>query len=71
MRRGDKLAALLFGLGLLAPFLVVVVFGDGRPHHLSELRSEVILGWLAFVVIAMFVFYWHTCAEEEAARLDS
>jgi hypothetical protein len=67
VRRGDKVAALLFGLALLAPFLVVVVLGDGQPHHL-DLRSDVILGWLVFVAIAMGVFYVHTLAEEEAAR---
>lgn len=63
MRRGDIVAAVLFGLGLLAPFLIVVVFGDGQPHHFSELRSEVILGWLAFVALAMLIFYAVTLAE--------
>jgi hypothetical protein len=63
MRRGDKLAALMIGLGILAPFLVVVVFGDGKPHALGELRSEVILGWLALTAIATLIFYAVTVAE--------
>lgn len=63
MRRGDKLAALIFGLAILAPFLIVVVFGNGEPHAATGLGSEALLGWLAFTVVAMLIFYAVTVAE--------
>jgi hypothetical protein len=68
MRRGDKVAAILFALALGVPFLGIVVLGDGRPHNLSDPMSEVWLFWLALAAVGGLVFYAHTVAEEAATH---